>query len=137
MSGKYTPTKKVYIAGPMSGYPDFNFPLFNRVAAKLRAEGWTVFNPAEKDAEVVSNSKAFAEGDHLGVQEEGFNFREAYLWDIEKVIESDAIYMLPGWENSPGARGEHAVAVAMQRHYPSYQILYDEVLDHGEYRAAA
>jgi hypothetical protein len=33
--------------------------------------------------------------------------------------------MLPGWEQSPGARGEHAVAVAMKKHYPEYQIIYE------------
>jgi hypothetical protein len=108
----------------MSGYPDFNFPTFNAVAAALRQEGWIVFNPAEKDSEVVEGTESYATGDHIKVQEEGFDFKEAYLWDVEKVIEADAIFMLPGWEASPGARGEHAVAVAVQKHYPSYQILY-------------
>ena len=35
------------------------------------------------------------------------------------------IYMLEGWEASPGAIGEHAVAVAIKRHYPEYQIFYE------------
>lgn len=115
----------IYIAGPMSGIPEFNFPAFNNAAYILRRQGWKVLNPAEKDSEVVEGTSSFTDGDHIKAQEEGFNFREAYLWDITKVMECDAIYMLRGWENSPGARGEHAVAVAMQRHYPGYKIIYE------------
>ena len=37
----------IYIAGPMTGKQDLNFPLFHREAARLRADGWTVVNPAE------------------------------------------------------------------------------------------
>lgn len=115
----------IYIAGPMSGLPEFNFPAFKNAAYVLRCKGWEVHNPAEKDGEAVEGTQAYADGDHIAVQEQGFNFRDAYLWDVQKVIECDAIYMLRGWENSPGARGEHAVAVAMQKHYPAYKIIYE------------
>ncbi len=47
--------------------------------------------------------------------------------DMEKVIQGDGIYMLNGWEQSPGARGEHAAAVAMKKNYPDYQIIYEGV----------
>lgn len=40
---------KVYLSGPMTGYPNFNFPAFNERAAEWRREGWDVFNPAETD----------------------------------------------------------------------------------------
>ncbi len=33
--------------GQSSGVADYNYPLFNKVAALLRAEGFQVFNPAE------------------------------------------------------------------------------------------
>jgi hypothetical protein len=33
----------------------------------------------------------------------GFDFRAAFKWDCEKIIDGDAIYMLRGWEKSPGA----------------------------------
>lgn len=118
--------KKIYIAGPMTGYPEFNFPAFHAAAAKLRAEGWIVFNPAEKDDEAGLDADAYKTGDAALAIDKGFDFREAYLWDIERVIEGDAIYMLPGWEHSAGARGELAVATAMQRHYPYYEVLYAE-----------
>ncbi|KKL43628.1 hypothetical protein LCGC14_2366920, partial [marine sediment metagenome] len=32
---------KYYLAGPMSGYPQFNIPLFDQVTAVLRADGYT------------------------------------------------------------------------------------------------
>lgn len=42
--------KRIYIAGPMSGLPEFNYPAFNRAAAVLRAQGHHVENPAENPA---------------------------------------------------------------------------------------
>ena len=42
---------KVYLAGPMAGYKDHNFPAFNAKAAELRALGHEVFNPAEIEPE--------------------------------------------------------------------------------------
>lgn len=129
--------RKVYLAGPMSGLPNFNFPAFHEAAEVLRRDGWIVFNPAEKDGEVVEGTKAYASGDHMAVQEEGFNFREAYAWDVCKVIEADAICLLPGWERSPGACGEYYVARAMQRHYPTYEvILYEDYINTEEAKAA-
>ncbi len=115
---------KVYIAGPMSGYPNFNFSAFFAAEAELRADGWTVFNPAAKDQEIDLDPVAVETGDAKLAVEKGFDFREAYLWDVSKIIEGDAIFMLKGWQFSPGAVGEHAVAVAMQRHYADYQIIY-------------
>ena len=40
---------KLYLAGPMRGVPEFNFPAFFRAAAQLEREGHIVFNPAAKD----------------------------------------------------------------------------------------
>ena len=115
---------KVYIAGPMSGYPEFNFPAFFAAQAELEAQGWTVFNPANKEHQKELDAEAFKDGDAPKAIAAGFDFRECYAWDVNRVIEADAIYMLPGWEQSPGARGEHAVAVAIKKHYPDYQIIY-------------
>lgn len=117
--------KSIYIAGPMSGYPEFNFPAFFAAEDTLRHEGFIVFNPAAKDAEYNLDEEACKTGDHELVTEKGFDFKKAYLWDVEKVIESDGIYMLKGWEYSPGACGEHAVAVAMKKWNKDYEIIYE------------
>src|SRR6185369_2894342 len=109
----------------MSGYPEFNFPAFFRAAEDLAPYYDVVWNPAAKSIEADLDPEACKTGDNKLVIEKGFNFREAYLWDVQKVIESDAIYMLKGWQYSPGAVGEHAVAVTMKKHYPDYDIIYE------------
>jgi hypothetical protein len=38
---------RVYVAGPMTGIKDFNYPAFNAVAASLREAGYLIENPAE------------------------------------------------------------------------------------------
>ena len=37
----------IYIAGPMTGRPDLNFPAFHAAATTLRDAGFDVVNPAE------------------------------------------------------------------------------------------
>ena len=86
----------VYIAGPMSGLPDFNYPAFNAVAAELRAEGQTVVNPAENDSGSTGQPWEFYM--RLG---------------LIGLMQCDEIMLLPGWENSPGACLEHHVAEAL------------------------
>lgn len=117
--------KSIYIAGPMTGIPEFNFPAFYAAAAKFRRKGYVVNNPAEKDEEVDLDKRAVKNGDAALAIKKGFDFREAYLWDLSKVVTGDGIYMLKGWERSAGARGEHAAAVAMKQNYPDYEIIYE------------
>lgn len=117
--------KQIYIAGPMSGIPEFNFPAFFQAQDDFEAQGWKVWNPANKDTEsAVQKDQSYASGNDQQLMASGWDFKDAYLWDVEKVIYSDAIYMLPGWEKSAGARGEHAVAVSIQQRYPEYRIIY-------------
>jgi len=44
-------SKVLYVAGPMTGIPHFNFPLFDAVSAALRSQGYTIISPAETDHE--------------------------------------------------------------------------------------
>lgn len=108
---------KIYVAGPMRGIPEFNFPAFNAAAARLRLEGHSVFNPAEKDNERhgVDISKGNATGDEtIAAKQHGFNLREALGLDLAFICaEADAIALLPGWESSKGAKAEKATAEAL------------------------
>ncbi len=39
----------IYIAGPMRGFKDYNYPAFDRQQTVLEKQGWRVINPAEMD----------------------------------------------------------------------------------------
>lgn len=115
---------KCYLAGPMSGIPNFNFPAFNSAAYTLRKQGYEVFNPAERDIERhggVDISIGNETGDQaLAVATHSFSLRDALADDTAYICkEANAIAMLPGWENSKGARAEHALAVAL-----GHQVIY-------------
>jgi hypothetical protein len=108
---------KVYLAGPMRGLPQFNFPAFHKAARFLRALGYEVFNPAEKDCE--RHGKYFGMDNHLGSEaaaasQHGFSLREALGDDLAWICaEAEAIALLPDWNMSKGARAERATAEAL------------------------
>ena len=109
---------RAYIAGPMSGIPNFNFPAFNKLAAQLRAAGHECFNPAERDIARhagVDISAGNLIGDvAVAVKDHGFSLREALAEDTNYIcLVANAIVMLPGWELSKGARAEWHLAVAL------------------------
>lgn len=90
---------KVYLSGPMTGLPEYNYPAFHAAAAALRALGHTVYNPAQYP--------------HDGALEE-FPIRQAFA-DYCRFIctEADLIVMLPGWQASKGATAERALGRAI------------------------
>jgi hypothetical protein len=108
---------KVYIAGPMRGIRDFNFPAFDEAADRLRAEGHEVFNPADRDRAVHGPNVNKSETGDLSdpnVVASGFDLRSALGADMEWICrDADAIYLLPGWVNSKGATAERATALAL------------------------
>jgi len=108
---------KIYLAGPMRGIPEFNFPAFHSAAAMLRSQGHFVFNPAERDNEKHGTdiSKGNKNGDELlATKQHGFNLREALNDDLSFIcLEADAVVLLPGWMNSKGATAERATALAL------------------------
>lgn len=105
--------KKIYIAGPMTGIREFNFPAFFAAEKDLYADGWVVFNPARNDQE-----NGIDVSGTTGRPEEipAFSLRKALAWDMQKICEADAIFMLRGWEHSSGARAEHSLASALKLH---------------------
>lgn len=86
---------RVYVSGPMSNMPDFNFPAFAAAAARLRAQGYEVINPAE----------------HGEVP--GMKWADYIRKDLKLLADCDAIYLLPGWRQSRGARLEHRIAAEL------------------------
>jgi nucleoside 2-deoxyribosyltransferase len=108
-----TEQKTIYIAGPMRGIKDFNFPAFDQEAAYWREHGWRVVNPAEMDRE-HDGPEAHANAK--------WSFEVYMRRDLKAIIEQcDAIVLLPGWSRSLGANIELTVARALGlRVYSSY-----------------
>lgn len=86
----------IYIAGPMTGYPQHNYPAFEAAAGDLRALGFRVVSPHE-----------------LHDDDMGRPFDWYLRRDLKALVECDAIALLPGWQDSRGASLEHHVAVAL------------------------
>lgn len=94
--------KKSYISGPMTGYPDNNFPAFNEYAALLREQGHEVVNPAEINVGLV-------EPEHGTPEWQAF-YQACLRADIKELCGCNEIHLLPGWENSNGAHLELYIA---------------------------
>lgn len=95
---------RFYLAGPMRGYPLFNFPAFLMAARVLTARGFEIASPAEKDLEAGFDPSRPVEG-------QNFDIGAAFRWDFEAVVKSRGIVLLPGWERSTGAKAERLVAL--------------------------
>lgn len=83
--------KRIYIAGPMTGYEDLNYPAFADTAQVLRNAGYNVVNPAE-------------------INTVDTEYKEAIRNAIQGLITCDAIWMLKGWTKSKGAMLEFQIA---------------------------
>jgi len=84
---------RIYIAGPMTGLPEHNFPAFDAAARRLEKDGWEVINPADN----------FGGRTNLP--------RASYLRvDVSLLLQCDALALLPGWEESSGAQLEYLLA---------------------------
>ncbi len=101
---------RVYLSGPMTGIPEFNFPRFREVAAHLRAQGHEVVSPAELDEEAGVSVRP--DQTHLDGGSTEYN---ELLGRDEDVIANDpdlqALVLLEGWQDSTGAmrEGERAI----------------------------
>lgn len=86
-------TITLYIAGPMTGLPELNFPAFFDAEAELKRAGFAVLNPADRAGRT-----------------EGMPWSWYLRRGLRDVTEADGIALLPGWENSRGAQLEVHVA---------------------------
>lgn len=118
--------KTAYLAGPMRGMPQFNFPTFVRVTAILREQGWSIISPVELDKAAGVTPEVFGcdNASRGSFDEEDEEHREILLGcmkrDVKVIIEdADAIIMLPGWRNSTGATSEYWLA--RWKHIPAYE----------------
>lgn len=100
---------KIYIAGPMTGVKDFNFPLFFETEKKLEELGYEVINPAHNDGKTLEEALA-----NSGSPEKPRNSWNYYMRrDLPHVLVVDAICVLPDWQKSKGALLEVHVAESL------------------------
>ena len=111
-------SKILYLAGRMSGIPDYNAPEFVAKAAALRAAGYRVISPKEID-------------DHLCID---------YSWPVtpdqrRALLDADKAYVkyfaegvatLEGWEDSEGACEEVGVAMELDKPVKCWSVWVHE-----------
>lgn len=117
-----------YLAGPMRGLPDHNYPTFNIEARMLREWDYTVFNPAESfNGETDRDFSEYMTVDYLGL------------------IDSERVFFLPGWQKSEGARLEYLVAESLGKEIefhpladptPPVELEASKLVRNGEREAA-
>jgi hypothetical protein len=102
----------VYLSGPMTGYPEHNYPAFKAAREQLQAEGIDVLCPAE-----------------AGYMD-GWDWSDYLRRDLVMVMEADAVLVLPGWQESKGARLEVHVArelgIPIREHGAHYDLTQKE-----------
>lgn len=82
---------RIYVCGPMTGLPDFNYPAFAAETTRLRALGYDVVSPAE-------------------INPTGGTWQECMKKDIAQLMSCDLLVWLPGWSSSRGAMIETNLA---------------------------
>lgn len=102
---------KVYISGPMTGYPEYNFPAFHAAANAVRELGHEPINPAD------------------GVTDTGKPWEWYMRRAIRMLTECDCVVTLDSWENSREAVLE--VQLAIQLGMPVYESLAEFINGRG------
>lgn len=89
----------LYVAGPMTGLPDYNYPAFDQAETDLRAAGYDVLNPVNAEDHNTTGTA------------------QTWQWymrhGLAMVIQADGVALLPGAHNSRGAALERHVAEAL------------------------
>jgi hypothetical protein len=91
---------KLYLAGPMTGYPEHNWPLFRQKAAELREAGYEVVDASTCNG---SYEEACAK-----------TYIECLKTDLRAMLTCEGVALLPGWESSYGARLEYRTATDLK-----------------------
>lgn len=122
-------SRTIYIAGPMRGYPRYNFDAFHAAEKTLTQEHWRVLSPASAD-----EAEGFDPDTAVVTQEDMLVFMRR---DFDMIMRADAIAVLPGWEKSTGATAEVALArwkgIPVLR-YPDMVNVFEEDILEEAYR---
>lgn len=109
-----------YLAGPMSGYPQFNFPAFTAAAWALRSQGWSIVSPHEEDPpHIQALAMQSATGAPKDLQAGPLVWADRLAHDVKLVSHPacEGLVLLPGWEDSRGAILECTVGLLNDKHF--------------------
>lgn len=85
---------KLYVAGPMTGLPEFNLPAFAEATARLNAKGYEAINPGRRGGTI-----------------EGYVWSDYLRLGLADLVTCEGVALLHGWWNSKGAQLEQRVAL--------------------------
>jgi hypothetical protein len=121
---------RVYIAGPMSNIPQFNFPAFYAAAKELRAQGFDVVSPAELDDQEDSGAALKSTNgdpnDRTIVKKTWGDFLSR---DVKLLSDGgiEGMVFLPNWQASKGAKLEAYVGLLQKFKFWKYAPDTNEV----------
>ena len=121
---------RVYIAGPMSGIPQFNFPLFVEVAKRLRERNIDVVSPVDLDTELGIDKEALSstDGDASKISK---TWGDLLSRDVKLIADGgiSGIVFLPDWYKSRGARLEAFVGLQKSESFFFHEWIGSEFED--------
>lgn len=88
-----------YLAGPMSGIEEQNYPAFVSACQQLRYAGFNVLSPHESLPHPTQPDEA--------------GWAELLRHDTRSLLSCGGIILLPGWTKSKGARFEVNIALTL------------------------
>jgi hypothetical protein len=114
-------TRYAYLAGPMRGHKEFNFPAFDRARNILNQRGWNVISPAD-----MCRDEALKRDPSKEDSDQQLQYAIRDFWSLafirsktkcqhdgqyrETAPVEHAIALLPGWWHSTGATAEAGIA---------------------------
>lgn len=103
-----------YLSGPMAGYPEHNWPAFEKATQVLRDTGVKLISPDEVNpAANLSAPPTYP-----------VHFLKADI--IEMITKADGIILLKGWPRSRGAKAELSIALDLEYpvwYYHDFQLI--------------
>lgn len=129
----------VYLAGPITGLPNYNREAFRKAEVFLQSQGLTVYNPnhIEVHTEVYQQEQArnyqaasavlsvlsSGMGGYFQTLQRGYlhlGDADAAIWEhamresVAALLRCSSMVLLPGWRASHGTRTEVELATALQ-----------------------
>lgn len=101
---------RLYVSGPITGYPDHNKPMFDAVTLSLTSAGHEVVNP-HTVCTILDEHECKGPCNPSDALLPWEDYLRSDL--VAMLLGADGLAMLPKWSASRGARLEHMVAESL------------------------